>query len=180
MKNILIVTSAAAVGGIVASLVCACIPHVEAASTEVRATSIVLVDGNGLAAARLGLVDGQTVLQFYNKDSTVALEVGVERTRQERFIHFFGAGHQFLAGLNSLTSGDSTLYLGNRSGVRVALGAFPNDVATDDPTTEWGMVFRKPGSKQNLFDLHVNSLPDSVPSAGLQLIRRNGEVWSIQ
>jgi hypothetical protein len=180
MKNLVIVTSAAMIGGIIGSLTLAYLPHTEAASSETQTKALVLLDENNQPAARLGFVNGNTVLQFYNRDSTVALEIGVERKGRERFLHFFGQAGRSLASLNSLQTGDTTLYLGDRLGTRVTLGALLSDVATDKPTGEWGLVFPKPRSTALLFDLRVHSSQElQRSSAGIQLIRQNGEEWSV-
>src|ERR1700722_6391316 len=62
------------IGGIIGSLTSAYLPHTEAASSETQTKALVLLDENNQPAVRLGFVNGKTVLQFYNEDSTVALE----------------------------------------------------------------------------------------------------------
>ena len=130
------------------------------------------MDENNSPAARLGFVDGGPVLQFYNKDSTVALQVGVDRSRKFKFLHFFGENNRILAALNSLENGDTTLYLGDRGWEgRVILGAIESDIPTNEPSDSWGLVFRN-RSTSPLFSVMIGNVP--TPSAQIRLVRANG------
>ncbi len=122
------------------------------------------------------------MLQLYNQDSSIALEMGIDAKRGDRFIHFFGKQGRILAALNTVSSGDPTLYLQNQTGTsRLTLGALVGDVLTDEPTNDWGLEFRKPGAPKPVFGASVKFSQNSIQSwAALRLIRQDGSEWSVR
>jgi hypothetical protein len=164
MKTFLMMLCAAIRGGIVSSASYAYVARLSPPSLELRTKALVLLDERNHPAARLGIVDGETVLQFYNRDSSVAAELSVGRDQMSRRPNFFGKEHRNLVGLVSLPNGDSTLYLSDREWEgRVILGAYQiGDIPTNEPAGEWGLVLRG------------NSL---IPPYSVLISRRADGVW---
>jgi hypothetical protein len=180
MKTLPIVIIASIVGGIVGSMLSSHVAGAATVPSEIRTTGLVLVNASNVPTARLGSVGDSTVLQFFNSDATVALEVGADTKSGGKFIHFLGENGRIVAALNSLRSGDTTLYLGDRQWqARVILGALESDVPTDEPSREWGLLFRRPGSNRSVFSVVMSTRGSSNKSSvGLQLLRSNGTEWS--
>lgn len=92
------------------------------------------------------------MLELLNQDSTVAVQLSASRSgRRDRNLIFFGKDTRGpLMSLVTLTSGDSTLYLGNKGGGPMTiLGSLnDDDVPSDDPATAWGLDFWRPGVLQ--------------------------------
>jgi len=181
VKIFLVAFSAAILGVVVGSFVSGSRPHV-ATHERVVTKELVLVDDQDKPAARMQYADGKTILTFYSADSTPALEVGIDRARTTQFVRFIDAGGTILASLNAVPSGDSTLYLAEkRRGTRVILGALLPDMYLGLPANDWGLVFRKPGSRQSLIRMVVGSTEKAADStAGIYVYRPNGQAaWTV-
>jgi len=181
VKIFLVAFSAAILGVVVGSLVSGSHTHT-ATDERVVTKELVLVDDQDKPAARMQYADGKTILTFYSADSAPVLEVGIDRARTAQFVRFIDAGGTILASLNSVPSGDSTLYLAEkRGGTRVILGALLPDMYRGLPTNDWGLVFRKPGSRQPLIQMVVGSTEKAADStAGIYVYRPSGQAaWTV-
>lgn len=182
MKYVLVATIAAVIGGLTGSLASVFMTrvHAEGPAELVEGKEIVLLDRGGKPAARLMNDSGNTLLRFYNEDSSVALEMGVGREYAARYIHFLGKDGLVRAGLSTMPNGNTSLFLSNRpGGTEVILGAFPDDEPRDDPTREWGLEFKGASSKPT-FSVLVKSSEDLSPvRAAISLIRQSGELWEV-
>jgi len=54
-----------------------------------------------------------------------------------------------------------------------------SDMTAVAPVDLWGLEFHKPASIYTLFSILVNSKDPAHTTAGLQLMRSNGKVWSV-
>jgi hypothetical protein len=144
------------------------------------ARELVLVDGVGRVAARLSTDKGETWLRFYSENGAKAAELGLDSQGTGRGLRFFGRDGEALVALNSLgeNMGASTLYLGDdRMGARVMIGALPEDVISEAPIDEWGLVMRKPGSLQSPFSILLHPYKSEGWIASIRLVRPDGTEW---
>ena len=181
MKQSITVIGATAIGTIMGVLASGFIASVHSATDgRIETKELAILDDQHHTAARLGFQDGKTALQFYNQDSTLAMELAIDR-QGTRSIRLVRKGGRSVASLISLQNGDSTLYLGDgRREVGIILGAIQSDVITDKPAGEFGLILRKPGSTAPLFGAVVTSAQDPIKSkASIYLLRDNGEDWFI-
>jgi hypothetical protein len=185
MKQFSTIVVAAATGAIVAFLLSGLLGYrrgsVPAARIEAR--EFVLLDENNQRAAVLESIGGRSALRFYAGNSAPALELGVEKSRTVRFLRFIGKDHRVLAALNSLPpNGETTLYLGDeRWGARFILGALETDIPATTGVNDWGLVFRRLGSTESLFNVHVqyDDDPRLRSKAAISLLRRDGTLWGV-
>ena len=146
---------------------------------RVTTHEVVILDDHGRAAARLGSgADGVTLRFFVNSEP--ALEVGIDATGKNKFIHFFGKQHRIVAALNSLPpDGESLLYLGDeRWQSRIRLGALLTD--TDfgtESVDDWGLQFTKPYSNRSPLSILMQPFQQGY-RATLRIERENGEAWT--
>jgi len=182
VKTFLVAFSAAILGVVVGSFVSGSRPHT-ATDERIVTKELVLLDDHDKPAARMQYADGKTILTFYSADSAPALEVGVDRRDSMQFVRSLDGDGEILAALNTLSSGDSTLYLREkRAGTRVILGALHSDMPSLGlPTNDWGLVFRKPRSTQTLIRMVVGSTEKAAEStASIYVYRPNGQAaWTV-
>lgn len=179
MRNLLLVFASAAAGAVVGSVTSGYLRNAPVLPPELRTKELVIVGENGRPAARLAAAEGQTVLQFYNPDSSPRLTLGIDKAGSE-FLDFFGAnGHQSAA-LVSLPNQDSALYLGDyRWQARVILGALnDSDVPSSKRSGMWGLFLQAPDSRQRLFSAGVFKTTDENATAGISILRENGKLWT--
>ena len=185
MKQLSTIVVAAATGAIVALLLSGLWGYrrggVPAARIEAR--EFVLLDENNQRAAVLESVGGRSALKVLRDNSALALELGVEKSRSSRFLTFIGKDHRVLAALNSLPpNGETTLYLGDeRWETRIILGALQTDMPATTGVNDWGLLFRRLGSTESLFNVHVqyDDDPRLRSKAAIKLLRRGGSTWGV-
>jgi hypothetical protein len=181
MKQWIIIVAAASFGAFVGrfganEIACAQAP--DAKSIQLR--EVVLLNEKNEPAARLESNQGRTILRFFSKGSTPALEVGVDINRSTRFVHFFNDRGRVTAALNSSPpNGEATLYLGDgRWEGRTILGALRTDAPGSAAVDEWGIQLRQPGSRSSIFSVVAKqNQTGSGWTAGLRLMLPGGREW---
>jgi hypothetical protein len=169
----------ALIGGVVGALITSSVRSPERGSLDSVSThEMLILDNEGRPVARLGSGgDGPTLRFFVNSEP--ALEVGIDATGKNKFIHFFGKQHRVVAALNSLPpDGESTLYLGDeRCQSRISLGALLTDTDFGTESVEdWGLQFRKPCSNQIPLSILMQPSQNGY-RARLRIEREKGEAW---
>ena len=151
---------------------------------KLEAREIVLVGEDGKPAARLHSSEGRTLLSFYSDHQSLALEMGADRRKEDRYLRFFGTGGNVPVALNSIPPlGSGTLYLGDvRAEARIVIGGLQTDVPIDPSVgTDWGISVREPGFTRPLFQViappGTSGLPESV---SVTAKRADGSEWRIQ
>jgi hypothetical protein len=147
---------------------------------RVVAHELVILGDQGRPIVRLGPSASGTSLQFLDLAGKPALEAGISRTGDSRFINFFGKGGEAVAGLISLPpNGETTLYLGDdRWHARIVLGAIRTD--TDYATQsidDWGLEFRQPRSNQAPLSMLMHPSRQGYQT-GIRIEREGGKAWT--
>lgn len=155
-------------------------PARQGGSDRVVTHELVVLNDNGRPAVTLAPSNDGTVLRFFGDDAKPALEVGVAKSDDSRFIHFFGKKGEIIAALNSLRpNGESTLYLGDeRWEARVILGALRSDTDYGKQNiNDWGLQFREPGTQRVPIGILVQPSRRGY-EAGIRIDAGNGAVWT--
>lgn len=182
MKQSVTAFIAAVIGGLVSYLLVSHSSSARAAPpSRIETRELVLLNERSQVAARFRSENGRTVLTLYDGDSDPALEIGSDTVRGSRFVRMYSRTGKVLAAINSLPpNAESTLYLGDqRREARIVIGAIQSDVQGTNPVNEWGIQIYRPAAVLPVFGVLV--MPGANGSgytAGLHLVKPNGEEWS--